>query len=178
MAICPVCGCKTEELDFVERKLQDENFRVCSFCDRQLKVFDSDAEPTDAQIRWLDAVLSKEVAERDNNLIAILKKIRGRFPEKQVEQPVIVQQKNVVVQKANSGKSDDFEDENQIIKDLQKRITALEAEIRMMKRKQMIKTAIELGVPVVMFIALIIIIMSSGIIDNFKAILDMGGYTF
>lgn len=178
MAICPVCGCKTEELDFVERKLQDENFRVCSFCDRQLKVFDSDVEPTEAQIRWLDAVLSKEVAERGENLAAILEKIRGSFPEKQVEQPVIVQQKNVVVQKANSRKSDDLEDENQVIKDLQKRISALETEIRMMKRKQMIKTAIELGVPVIMFILLIIIVMSSGILDNFKAILDMGGYAY
>ena len=178
MAICPVCGCKTDELDFVERNLQDKSFKVCSFCDRQLKAFDSDIEPTEAQIRWLDAVLSKEVAERGDKLVEILKMIRGRFPEKQVEQPVVTQQKNVSFPKASSRKTDDIEDENQIIKDLQKRIAALETEIRMMKRKQMIKTAIELGVPVIMFILLIIIVMSSGIIDNFKAILDMGGYAF
>ena len=28
MAVCPVCGCKTDELDFVERKLQEEKNRV------------------------------------------------------------------------------------------------------------------------------------------------------
>ena len=39
----------------------------------------------------------------------------------------------------------------------------------------MIKTIIELGAPFVLLILLIIIVMSSGIIDNFKAIFDMAG---
>lgn len=178
MAICPVCGCKTEELDIVERRLQEADFNVCLFCDRQLKVFESDVEPTEAQIRWLDAVISKDVVERGKDLSVILKNIRGRFPENKVEQPAITQSPNVSYQKINSRKNESLEDENQIIKDLHKRISALETEIRMMKRKQMIKTAIELGVPVIMFILLIIIVLSSGILDNFKAILDMAGYAF
>ena len=183
MAVCPICGCKTEELDFVERKLQEKDCRVCSFCDRQLKTFDSEAEPTQAQLRWLDAVIAKEVSEREQALLDVLKNIRGKYPESQVQQLADTQQKNVVFQNSGAQKkvvqrADDFEQENQIIKDLQKRISALETEIRVMKRKQMIKTVVELGAPVVLLILLIIIVMSSGIIDNFKAIFEMAGYAF
>ena len=67
-------------------------------------------------------------------------------------------------------------DDNLII-ELQNRITALENEIRAMKRKQMIKTIIELGAPVALLILLIIVFISSGIVDNFRAIMDMAGIT-
>ncbi len=181
MAVCPICGCKTEELDFVERKLQEKDCKVCSFCHRQLNVFDSESEPTQAQLRWLDAVISKDVAEREKSLLEVLKNIRGKYPESQGQQTAEVQHQNVVFQNPGASKkvvqsADDFETDNQIIKDLQKRISALETEIRMMKRKQMIKTAIELGVPVVLFILLIIIVMSSGLLDNLKTIFEMAGY--
>lgn len=178
MAVCPICGCKTEELDFVQRKLGERDYRVCSFCERQLKVFDADAVPTEAQIRWLDAVISKEVPEREDEIQSVLKAIRTKYPESEIQQSVAKLQRNVVTQKTNKLNSEDFEDENQVIADLQKRISALETEIRKMKRKQMIKTAVELGVPVIMLILLIIILLSSGVLDSFKAILDMAGYAF
>ncbi len=182
MAVCPVCGCKTEEIDFVERKLQEKDCKVCSFCDRQLKVFDSDAEPSGAQLKWLDAIISKEVSDRDEVLFTILKNIRSKYPETQTQQPVDAQQKNSSVQKSERNKksvlSDDDFDDNQLIKDLQKRISALEAEIRMMKRKQMIKTVVELGVPVALFLLLIIIFVSSGLLENLKTIFEMAGYAF
>ena len=58
---------------------------------------------------------------------------------------------------------------------MRNRVAALEKEIRTMKRKQMIKTIIELGAPFVLLILLVIIFLSSGIMDNFKAIFDMAG---
>lgn len=175
MAVCPICGCKTDELDFVQRKLSDTDCKVCSFCNRQLNVFDTVNEPTEAQLRWLIAVISKDVPERENAVSDALKAIRSRFSETETEQSAApVQHKINVVQQASVKKNNADDD---LIVELQNRITALENEIRAMKRKQMIKTIIELGAPVALLILLIIVFLSSGIIDNFKAILDMADIT-
>ncbi len=181
MAVCPICGCKTEELDFVERKLQEKECKICSFCDRQLKVFDSETGPTGAQLRWLDAVIAKDVPERGTELSTILEKFSERYPDDKSQQAAETQTTKESFQSFGgqykaTPKMDDFEEENKTIKDLQKRVAALEAEIRFMKRKQMIKTALELGIPAVLFILLIIIVTASGIIDKFKVIFDMVGY--
>ena len=175
MAVCPICGCKTDELDFVQRKLSDVDCRVCSFCHRQLNVFDTVNEPTEAQLRGLVAVIGKDVPEREDAVSDALKGIRCRFPETVLEQSAPpVQQKINVVQQASSkmNKADD-----DLIAELQKRITALENEIRAMKRKQMIKTIVELGAPFALLLILVIVFLSSGIIDDIKAIFDMAGIT-
>lgn len=178
MAVCPICGCKTEELDFVERKIIDTNCKVCSFCNRQLNAFDITEEPTEAQIRWLDAVINKDVPDRDEAVLNSVKAIRSRFPEKEAQQTAPSQQKITVVQQGGSAKKIKADyDTDDAIKELLNRITALENELRAMKRKQMIKTIIELGAPFALLILLIIVIMSSGIIDDFKAIFDMAGIT-
>lgn len=174
MAVCPICGCKTDELDFVQRKLSDADCRVCSFCNRQLNVFDTVNEPTEAQLRWLVAVIGKDVPEREEAVSAALKEIRMRFSESESEQIASPEQQRINVVQASAKKSSS--DDNLII-ELQNRITALENEIRAMKRKQMIKTIIELGAPVALLILLIIVFISSGIVDNFRAIMDMAGIT-
>ena len=174
MAVCPICGCKTDELDFVQRKLSDADCRVCSFCNRQLNVFDTVNEPTEAQLRWLVAVIGKDVPEREEVVSAALKEIRSRFSESESEQIASPEQQKINVVQASAKKSSS--DDNLII-ELQNRITALENEIRAMKRKQMIKTIIELGAPVALLILLIIVFISSGIVDNFRAIMDMAGIT-
>lgn len=174
MAVCPICGCKTDELDFVQRKLSDADCRVCSFCNRQLNVFDTVNEPTEAQLRWLVAVIGKDVPEREEAVSTALKEIRSRFSESETEQIASPEQQRINVVQASAKKSSS--DDNLII-ELQNRITALENEIRAMKRKQMIKTIIELGAPVALLILLIIVFISSGIVDNFRAIMDMAGIT-
>ena len=174
MAVCPVCGCKTEELDFIERKLSDTDCKVCSFCNRQLNVFDATEEPTEAQLRWLVAVIGKDVPERAETISTALKGIFSRFSESESEKPAApMQQKINVVQQCSVNKVIKVSKDDDLIIELQNRITALENEIRTMKRKQMIKTIIELGAPFVLLIILIIVFLSSGIMDNFKAILDM-----
>ena len=67
-----------------------------------------------------------------------------------------------------------YEDDDLII-ELKNRITALENEIRTMKRKQMIKTIVELGAPFALLILLVIVFLSSGIMDNIRTIFDMAG---
>ena len=177
MAVCPICGCKTEELDFVERKVVDVDCRVCSFCNRQLNVFDTTKEPTEAQLRWLTAVIGKEVEEREENVLSALNSIRARFSEGQVPQTASPAQNKENKVPQGSGKKSDTNYGDDVIIELQNRITALENELRNMKRKQMIKTIIELGAPFVLLILLVIVVLSSGVIDNFKAIFDMAGIT-
>lgn len=173
MAVCPICGCKTDELDFIERNLNDTDCKVCSFCNRQLNVFDVNDESTEAQLRWLVAVIGKDVPERAEAISTALKGIYSRFSESEPEQPATpAQQKINVVQQGSAKKTS--KDDN-LITELQNRITALENEIRTMKRKQMIKTIIELGAPFVLLILLIIVFLSSGIMDNVRAIFDMAG---
>lgn len=182
MAVCPVCGCKTEELDFVVKKLNNQDCRVCSFCNRQLNVFDSVDEPTEAQLRWLSAVIIKDVPERDNNVSGALKDLRARFADKNTEQPATpAQQKVNVVQQGTVKKHNENITEDDLITELQNRITALENEIRAMKRKQMIKTIVELGTPFALLLLLVIIVLSSGVLDDLKAltdILETNGFVF
>ena len=173
MAVCPICGCKTDELDFVERKMSDADCKVCSFCNRQLNVFDTVDEPTEAQLRWLVAVIGKDVPERADTILAALKSIRSRYAENEIVQPAVsIQQKKNVVQQGSAKRTDVDDD---LIIELKNRITALENEIRTMKRKQMIKTIVELGAPFVLLILLVIVFLSSGIMDNIRAIFDMAG---
>ena len=177
MAVCPICGCKTDELDFVERKISDADCKVCSFCSRQLNVFDTTEEPTEAQLRWLIAVIGKDVPERADNISSALKDIRSRYTATEIPQSATPAQQNVkIVQQGGSNKSSklDYETDD-VINELKNRVVALENEIRTMKRKQMIKTIVELGAPVVLLILLVIIVLSSGLIDNIKAIFDMAG---
>lgn len=175
MAICPICGCKTDELDFVERKICTTDGKVCSFCSRQLNAFDSTKEPTEAQLRWLTAVIEKDVPEREDNISGALKEIRSRYAETEIIQAdAPVQQKADVAQQGFAKKNNA---DQALIVELQNRVQALENEIRTMKRKQMIKTIIELGAPFVLLIALIIVFLSSGIMDNLKTIFEMSGIT-
>lgn len=176
MAVCPICGCKTEELDFVERKIIGEDCRVCSFCDKQLNVFDSDSEPTEAQIRWLDAVIGKEVSQRDDKVLSGLKSIRSRFPEKEVTKSAVPEQSETnLVYQSTTQRNAEQSNEYDVVTELQNRVTALENELRAMKRKQMIKTIVELGAPFVLLLLLIIIVLNSGLIENVKTVFDMAG---
>ena len=179
MAVCPICGCKTDELDFVEKMIGSVNCKSCSFCSRQLNIFDTTEEPTEAQLRWLTAVIGKDVPERADSVLLALKDMRSRYANVEISQPSMpVQNKvNLVSQGPAKSSKSDYENDD-IINELRNRVAALENELRAMKRKQMIKTIVELGAPFVLLLLLVVIFLSSGIIDNFKAIFDMAGIAF
>ncbi len=186
MGICPVCNCKTDELDFTEYGLGGKNYKICSFCQRQLKGFENvGATPTEAQLKWLSAVIAKEAPGRDEALKAELEKINARYsPNVAVEgtsQATVMNTPKAyggatappVKKQAQAPVVSD----NEIIRQLQQRVEGLEAEIRMMKRKQMIKNIIELGAPFVMLILLLIVFFASGLYDSVKEIMSMAGIT-
>ncbi len=182
MGYCPVCGCKTDELDFTEKAIGEKTEKICSFCYRQLNGFEGENAPTEAQLRWLSAVYVKEV-DRDENILGYLKALNDKFIPKQ-EEPVkppvsgmqkpqqMAQQKPVT---AGVGKPAlaHFGKEQSTVEELTKRVAALEAEIRALKRKQMIKTIIELGVPFIMLILLIIIFFATGLADGISEFMDI-----
>lgn len=167
MAICPVCGCKTDELDFVECSINGLEKKVCSFCDRQLKGF-SDV-PTSAQIRWLGAVLAKEVDREED-----IKKALKELFEKHGSGEVIIQQVSKSKAPVMNAKisSEDFDDKDKVIAQLVKRVEMLEKELVSMKRKQMIKTLLEILLPVVLGIIILIVFFSSGLFDTLSGLYD------
>ena len=185
MGVCPVCNCKTDELDFTACNIGGKEYKICSFCQRQLKGFDNNSEPTEAQLKWLFAVISKDVPDRDVALKSELEKINAQHSQQNpfaVEntQPISTQN----APKAYGATTPPPEkktspapvaSDNEIIRQLQQRVEGLEAEIRMMKRKQMIKTIIELGAPFAMLILLLIVFFASGLYDSIKEIMTMAG---
>ncbi len=167
MAICPVCGCKTDELDFVEGSINGLEKKVCSFCDRQLKGFSE--EPTPAQIRWLGAVLAKEV-ERDEDVKKALKELFEKYGSGEIIIQQAAKTKTPAMNKKIS--SDDFDDKDKVIAQLVKRVEFLEKELVSMKRKQMIKSLLEILLPVVLGIVILIIFFSSGLFDTLSGLYD------
>ena len=187
MGVCPVCNCKTDELDFTSCDIGGKEYKICSFCQRQLKGFDSkDAEPTEAQLKWLSAVIAKETPERDEHLKESLEKINALYSQNTfaVEAPQSISNQKApqaygatIPQPVKKMTSAPTVSDNEIIRQLQQRVDGLEAEIRMMKRKQMIKTIIELGAPFAMLILLMIVFFASGLYDSIKEIMTMAGLT-
>lgn len=179
MSVCPVCGCKTDELDFCEYKLGENTVKLCSFCEKQLGNIET-KEVGEAQLRWLDAVISKEVPDRSPQIFQSLQSIRSRFPSNatvtandnrapfnqpqkmNVQKTNVMQSGNVPRQFGNSPQASGD------VASLEARIKKLEAEIARMKKMQFIKTVLEILIPIILFLIILIIFFSSGIFDTLK----------
>ena len=80
MAVCPFCGCKTDELDFVLCKVENTEAKVCSFCDKQIKKIDTDENIATAQLRWLESIVSKDIV-RDKNITDAINSLKSKYLE-------------------------------------------------------------------------------------------------
>ena len=174
MSICPVCGCRTEELDFVDAAINGTACRTCSFCEKQLKNFSADAQPGEAQLRWLDAVVNKEVPERSAELVSALGELKARFtapaapvPPQQAPQR---QAYSGGFAPAQSRAAQPQGNEDERITVLEKRITFLENELKRMKRTAMIKSILEITIPIILGIIILIIFFSSGLFDSLTSL--------
>lgn len=167
MAVCQICGCKTDDLDFVESKVGALNKKVCSFCDRQLKSLCGD-EIGEAQLNWLKAVVNKDVSEREAEVLDALKAILDKQGVQVNAEPVVSGAQGEIKQyKANKGlvKNDDV-NKDAAIAELTERVDKLEKALIAMKRAQLIKTICEIAVPVILAIIILIIIFSSDFYDQ------------
>ncbi len=168
MAVCEICGCKTNELDFVESSVGGVDKKVCSFCHKQLKGFGT-AKLTPAQTRWLKAVAEKDVPERAIEINRALNRIlntQGDFTEGE-------EFSSFGVPGAAAQVKQSADDRDRVIFELTKRVEELENTIVSMKRAQMIKTIIEITVPVILGIILLIVFFASGLYDSLSSIYNM-----
>ena len=179
MSICPVCGCKTDELDFVLCTIEKNEEMVCSFCEKQIKKLYSDPTPATAQVRWLSSVLEKEVPSRPQNISVALNAMKSKFvPEtnETVSTGAIESQfgsirRDVNVQSnlSNGSSSISVDQYNNLLKRLEK----LEGDFSKYKKSQLIKMVIELGLPVVLVIVLAIIFFASGLYESLSQFLSI-----
>lgn len=176
MAVCPLCGCKTDELDFVLCKIEDTEARVCSFCDKQIKKINIDEEIAVAQLRWLESIVSKDVL-REQNVVSAINSLKAKYLPESEAQPVIQAtgnqiadlKKDVKIPTATNGNvTISVEQYNKLVE----RLDNLETSFNKYKKAQLIKMIIELGVPVIMVIILLIILLSSGLFDIFSNLMQ------
>ncbi len=169
MAVCPVCGCKTDELDFVQGKVGSWTGDICSFCEKQIKGIDTEKGLAEAQLRWVNAALSKDV-QRDEALLSELKALSGISATAEAPQqyPVVTHYpayRSTPVNAPEGGQAND-----EVIKQLEKRIEQLEKQLRIMKRSALIKTILEICIPIILGIIILIIFFSSGLFDSLSGL--------
>ncbi len=176
MAVCEVCGCKTDDLDFVNGNINGLEKKVCSFCDRQLKAITGE-KLTEAQLRWLNTAINKEVAERGKDTAVALKALLEKCgadlqPQTFNAAPTArVYKANSVGKTITTGSIDAADvDKDQLILELLGRVEKLENTLLLMQRKQIIKTIIEICVPVILGIIILIVFFSSGLYDTLASL--------
>lgn len=172
MSVCPVCGCKTDELDFVLCTLENNEEMVCSFCEKQIKKLYTDEEPAIAQVRWLNSVVEKEVPTREENILTALKTMQQKFAQDQQEEisAFSVENRladtkrdvNVPPSFSNGSANITVDQYNNLVKRLEK----LEKSFAKYKKAQLMKTVCELLVPVVLAIIIAIVFFASGLYDT------------
>jgi hypothetical protein len=158
MALCPICGCKTDELDFVNDKVAGSETRMCSFCQRQIHAFDEGKEPGDGHIRWLSSVAGKTVPDRSDEVNEYLSELRERYGAEESSESVVAP-KSVSTERRVTATDSSYAE-------LLERIEALEYEMVTYKRKARIKTIIEICVPIILGIILLLIFLSSDLFDS------------
>lgn len=170
MAVCPLCGCKTDELDFVLCKIEGTEAKVCSFCDKQIKKIDADENIATAQLRWLESIVSKDI-EREKNIADAVNSLKSKYiGENETEEEPAVKgnqfaeiKKEIITPQSKAGGTANISQEQ--YNNLVKRLEKLEASFAKYKKAQLVKLVLELGLPVVMVIVILIILLSSGLFD-------------
>ena len=171
MAVCPLCGCKTDELDFVLCKIEGTEAKVCSFCDKQIKKIDTDENIASAQLRWLESIASKDI-DREKNITDAINSLKLKYLKESETEEVFATTGNQFVEikkevsqvMANGTANISQEQYNNLVKRLEK----LENSFAKYKKAQLIKMIIELGVPVVLVIVILIVLLSTGVFDMFS----------
>lgn len=161
MAVCPVCGCKTDALDFVNGSIGGLQKPVCSFCDRQLKAFEGD-EVSDAQLKWLKAVITKDVPERDDTVSDALRNVYEKTGGIIEDVSVVDEVPEQKAYNATPKKTVVNSEKDLLIAELSARVDSLEKTVIDMKRRQLIKTICEIAIPVILGIVVMIVFFSSG----------------
>ena len=186
MGVCPVCGCKTDELDFIAYGIGGSEVKVCSFCEKQLKAFES-GEITKAHLRWLEAVCEKQVPERSGAISEYLGTVKEKnikygeadgaadgpaqkpvtAPKPQTAAPAQNQQYVFPGDAARTGAAAPE------VAELEARIAALEKKVDKMKKTQFIRNALEIILPIMLFLLIILVFFASGTYERLKELFSI-----
>ncbi|NLA77375.1 MAG: hypothetical protein GX851_06055 [Clostridiales bacterium] len=174
--ICPVCGCKTEEFDIADFSFEGGHTeKLCGYCRRQLKLLDDPSGAPEAQaaaaVAWLDSMAQKPVEIRSAECLTQLNRIRKLYPQipvKRPDTPVAAPAPPVrtpAPAQVASQSPDTPENLTDQIFLLNKRISALEKDLKSFKRRLLISKIISFAAPLVITLILFIILMASGVLD-------------
>lgn len=191
--ICLVCGCKTEEFDFVEFDSDsDGTLLVCSYCQRQLQTLKAADEKDLEQlskiqpkIRWLEAVIEKEVEDRKSEYENTLTKLRERFLPITLQNNVTFPASNKSRgYKTGAGGLQEEDDEavregNKKLQELEKRLEELENSLSRLKRRILFTSVAEIVLPAILMMILAMIFFKSDLWVNLSRLIysATGGYT-
>ena len=176
MAVCPLCGCKTDELDFVLCKIEGTEAKVCSFCEKQIKKIDTDENIASAQLRWLESIASKDI-EREKNITDAINSLKLKYLKESEAEEVFATtgnqfaeiKKDLPPAKASGTANISVEQYNNLVKRLEK----LEDSFAKYKKAQLVKMVVELGLPIVLAIITAIIFFASGLYDSLSMLTSM-----
>lgn len=184
---CPICGCKTEELDFVEINTESGVISVCDYCGKQISVLkaadmnDADSiEKIKPKLRWLDAAIEKQTENRCEACEKSLQELRGKFPAgviettEQADGGQSIYTKSPIMDTTATSEAD----KNRIIQ-LEKRIESLEAEFHNHKRMSIIMSIAEFVVPAIILSIIAMVFFKSDLWADLSSIIysATGGYS-
>ncbi len=179
---CPICGCKTEEFDFVDIDTQSGVLKVCDYCGKQINVLQAadvkDAESLEKikpKLRWLDAAIEKDEESRGEAYEKELIRLQSKFPKDIVQLEPEIGKGSL----APIGAGESFEADNNRITQLERKIESLEAEFHKYKRKMIIRSIAELVVPAIILSIVAIIFFKSDLWADLSSIIHSatGGYS-
>ncbi|MGI6745786.1 MAG: hypothetical protein BWY46_00298 [Firmicutes bacterium ADurb.Bin300] len=189
--ICLVCGCKTEEIDFVEFESGfGGTLSVCGYCGRQLQALkaadENDSEQLSkiqSKVRWLDAVIEKEVEDRSGEYEKALIKLRERFPSMPSQSsasPVLQKSRGYGVGAGVSREQGETDAQaSKKLQELEKRLEKLENSFSRLKRRILFTSIAEIVIPAILMMILAMIFFKSDLWVNLSRLIysATGGYT-
>lgn len=148
---CAICGNRTEGMDLDKVEFEGVSVKACPYCRKQLSQFLQDPERNAA---WLSGVLRvDEKHTRTPEATAALTRLAYQNhiarPAESAELPV----KPVATAQTNA-------------ESLEKRVEALENQLRRLKRRMLISKILQIVLPLVLVLILLVVLLRSGALQN------------
>lgn len=152
-ARCDICGCLTEEQSLTDFEMAGEQFKVCSYCKKNLETVAANPEENSELAVNIFTMDNRHRSER-------AKRALGRYfgslgvsgnPKTETNVPSV----------AAPVQGDD-------VRALIGRVEKLEKELDRFKRRYYLSKALGITIPILLIVVVFIVMVSSGAIDNLK----------
>lgn len=148
---CAICGSRTQEMDLAEIKVEGVCVKACPYCRKQLAQFKQNPEHN---AEWLANVLCRDVQSiRTPETTAALTRLAYR---NHIARPA--EDKEPPAKKAAAAQNH--------VEPLERRVEALENQLRRLKRRLMISKILEIVLPLLVALVLLVVLLRSGYLQN------------